>query len=136
MISKVTPNDTTALKAVPINGSDNKESPRTIRTPASEFAPPGLVFEDSFRGTLFWESEIAEVNNGGGKSPIEVETEKNFGGRPFGVAWISTRRVPFPRTRGLYNAWNNNKEVKVARDGTELETSTGNHLIRLFHELS
>jgi hypothetical protein len=53
-------------------------------------------------------------------------------GRPFSVEWESTRRVPFFRTRGLKNAWNVGKEVKIARDGTEVETRVGRRLIGLF----
>ncbi|KAK5003802.1 hypothetical protein LTR60_006726, partial [Cryomyces antarcticus] len=46
-------------------------------------------------------------------------------GKPFKIEWISTNRLPFYRTRGLRNPWNANREVKIARDGTELETSVG-----------
>ncbi|KFY83175.1 hypothetical protein V498_08250, partial [Pseudogymnoascus sp. VKM F-4517 (FW-2822)] len=53
-------------------------------------------------------------------------------GRPFSVEWESTRRVPFFRTRGLKNAWNAGREVKIARDGTEIETRVGRRLIELF----
>jgi hypothetical protein len=64
---------------------------------------------------------MADIDNeDNSKSPTEVEAEQKFGGRPFGVAWLSTRRVPFSRTRGLHNVWNNSKEIKVARDGTEV----------------
>jgi len=50
----------------------------------------------------------------------------------FKVEWISTRRVPFYSTRGLRNPWNVNREVKIARDGTELEPSIGKKLVALF----
>ena len=50
----------------------------------------------------------------------------------FRVEWISTRRVPFYSTRGLRNPWNVNREVKIARDGTELEPSIGKKLVALF----
>ncbi|KAL5344955.1 hypothetical protein ACLOAV_009908 [Pseudogymnoascus australis] len=53
-------------------------------------------------------------------------------GRPFSVEWESTRRVPFFRTRGLKNAWNAGREVKIARDGTEVKTRVGRTLIGLF----
>lgn len=54
-------------------------------------------------------------------------------GKPFRIQWMSTDRVPFYRTRGLRNPWNANREVKVARDGTEIEPSVGRRLIQLFH---
>ncbi len=53
-------------------------------------------------------------------------------GKPFSVEWESTRRVPFYFTRGLKNAWNAGREVKIARDGTEIETRVGRRLIGLF----
>ncbi|KAB8336970.1 hypothetical protein FH972_021274 [Carpinus fangiana] len=53
-------------------------------------------------------------------------------GNPFRVEWISTRRVPFYRTRGLRNALNNNREIKIARDGTQVESSVGAKLLLLF----
>ncbi|EED21728.1 YT521-B-like splicing factor, putative [Talaromyces stipitatus ATCC 10500] len=54
-------------------------------------------------------------------------------GKPFRIEWISTERLPFYRTRGLRNPWNSNREVKIARDGTEIEPSVGRKLIQLFH---
>lgn len=47
---------------------------------------------------------------------------------------MSTNRLPFYRTRGLRNSWNGNRDVKVARDGTELETDVGTRLLELFHQ--
>ncbi|EAW11792.1 putative YT521-B-like splicing factor [Aspergillus clavatus NRRL 1] len=73
-----------------------------------------------------------------GKSVIDLGEESaesgfNSIGRPFRVQWLSAERVPFHRTRGLRNPWNANREVKIARDGTEIEPSVGERLIQLFH---
>jgi YT521-B-like domain len=57
-------------------------------------------------------------------------------GKPFRIEWVSTERVPFYRTRGLRNPWNSNREVKIARDGTEIEPSVGRKLTQLFHVTS
>jgi hypothetical protein len=46
---------------------------------------------------------------------------------------LATSRLPFYRTRGLRNPWNSNREVKIARDGTELEPGIGAKLLQLFH---
>lgn len=54
-------------------------------------------------------------------------------GKPFRIEWVSMDRVPFYRTRGLRNPWNSNREVKIARDGTEIEPSVGRKLTQLFH---
>jgi hypothetical protein len=53
--------------------------------------------------------------------------------RRFRIDWRSFQCVPFRRTKGMRNSWNDNKEVKVARDGTELETGVGRMLVGLFH---
>ncbi|KAI0927339.1 hypothetical protein AcV5_007896 [Taiwanofungus camphoratus] len=50
-------------------------------------------------------------------------------GEPFKVQWIRTDRLPFHRTRHLRNPWNHDREVKVSRDGTELEPSVGQALL-------
>jgi hypothetical protein len=126
---------------------DDPDLPRSIPTAATEFAPKGRIIDDSARGTIFWEAEpiardpasdepeaIAE------SSPDEAEDVQAEGasgtqafGKPFKIEWLSTNRVPFYRTRGLRNPWNANREVKIARDGTELETSVGRRLVQMFH---
>jgi len=50
-------------------------------------------------------------------------------GEPFKIEWIHTDRLPFHRTRHLRNPWNHNREIKVSRDGTELEPSVGQALL-------
>ena len=50
-------------------------------------------------------------------------------GRPFRVEWISTNRLSFSRTKHLRNPWNHGREVKISRDGTELEPSVGRQLL-------
>jgi hypothetical protein len=42
-------------------------------------------------------------------------------GQPFNVQWIRVGSLPFNRTRHLRNPWNADREVKVSRDGTEVE---------------
>ncbi|KAI0755083.1 YT521-B-like domain-containing protein [Daedaleopsis nitida] len=50
-------------------------------------------------------------------------------GESFKVEWVRTERLPFTRTRHLRNPWNHDREVKVSRDGTELEPSVGQALL-------
>ena len=50
-------------------------------------------------------------------------------GESFKVEWIRMERLPFHRTRHLRNPWNHDREVKVSRDGTELEPSVGQALL-------
>ncbi|KAF4555268.1 Hypothetical protein D9617_2g052210 [Elsinoe fawcettii] len=68
------------------------------------------------------------------KKSVTEDTAKSDWGRPFQIEWLSTSRLPFYRTRGLRNPWNANREVKIARDGTELEPSVGRRLLDLFHQ--
>jgi hypothetical protein len=81
------------------------------------------------------EDETGGGNEKNAAELVEEAAESGFQsiGRPFRVQWLSTERVPFHRTRGLRNPWNANREVKIARDGTEIEPSVGERLIRLFH---
>jgi len=118
--------------------------PRSIPTPATEWAPKGKIIDDSARGTIFWEAEVSETDQemetaGNTEMP---QTEGNHlpvtqsWGKLFKIEWISTHRLPFYRTRGLRNPWNANREVKIARDGTELEPSVGERLLQMFHRMS
>jgi hypothetical protein len=50
-------------------------------------------------------------------------------GRPFCVDWIRTDHLSFSRTKYLRNPWNHGREVKISRDGTELEPSVGRQLL-------
>lgn len=132
---------------------DDPDVPRSIPTAATEFAPKGRIIDDSARGTIFWEadpededliptvdeeanepeetikaSEIEEVEDSALSSGAQAF------GKPFKIVWLATNRLPFYRTRGLRNPWNANREIKIARDGTELETSVGRRLVQLFQK--
>jgi hypothetical protein len=145
MICLINDNDdlAAAIEFAPkAQAAEDIELPKAISTPATEFAPKGCIIDDSARGTIFWEADRHD-----GECDLQNETRSdrshqrdspprpNSWGKPFKVEWISTTRVPFYRTRGLRNPWNLNREVKIARDGTELETSIGRRLVALFHQL-
>ncbi|KAJ9640165.1 hypothetical protein H2204_003390 [Knufia peltigerae] len=119
--------------------------PLTITTPATATAPKGRIIDDSSRGTIFWEAESAssgqeEQNadddaanaSGEGYESASPSTPQTFG-KPFKIKWMSTDRLPFYRTRGLRNPWNTNREVKIARDGTQIEPMVGRKLVDMFH---
>lgn len=123
--------------------------PVTIPTPATNTAPRGHIVDDSARGTIFWEAEHDNLTTGGGSEGVFAESGETSGdettqkgsagqsttfGKPFQISWQSTERLPFYRTRGLRNPWNANREVKIARDGTELEPSIGRKLIGMFEQ--
>ncbi|CAK5283840.1 unnamed protein product [Mycena citricolor] len=41
------------------------------------------------------------------------------------VEWICLEPLPFKRTRNIVNTWNRDREVKISRDGTELDPNAG-----------
>lgn len=104
------------LQQKDLNGQSH-ESPRTIPTPATSTAPEGRITDDSARGTIFWEAERP-----GGQIPnaSSQQTSDSAEAKQFKIRWISTAKVPFRTTRGLRNPLNSNREVKIARDGTEV----------------
>ncbi|OCF39336.1 hypothetical protein I317_06871 [Kwoniella heveanensis CBS 569] len=56
-------------------------------------------------------------------------------GHLFRIEWIKVAALTFNRTRHLRNPWNADREVKVSRDGTELEPSIGAQLMAEFDKL-
>jgi hypothetical protein len=50
-------------------------------------------------------------------------------GQNFALHWMCTVSLPFTRTQSLRNPWNHDRQVKVARDGTEIEPAVGHALI-------
>jgi hypothetical protein len=152
MSSAISEDSTQVFSSLPRNEPpvEVADAPKVIPTEATEFAPRGHVIDDSARGTIFWEadrsdeedeapkedglraSEIAADQN---PSPTEEQSGQQTWGKPFKVEWVSTNRLPFYRTRGLRNPWNANREVKIARDGTELEPGVGSRLLQMFHRL-
>ncbi|EUC67348.1 YTH domain protein, partial [Rhizoctonia solani AG-3 Rhs1AP] len=59
----------------------------------------------------------------------EAEDKVETWGKPFKIRWIKTEKLPFHRTRHLRNPWNSDREVKVSRDGTEVEPAVGQRLL-------
>lgn len=153
MTSPINDDPSAAIEFAPkAQTADDIELPKAIPTEANEFAPEGRIIDDSARGTIFWEAKreesTAEVGGQdaeeGSNSPQgsagdtgSVQSDGTKGetkawGKPFKLEWQATIKLPFYRTRGLRNPWNSNREVKIARDGTELEPQVGRRLIGLF----
>jgi len=53
-------------------------------------------------------------------------------GGVFKIDWICKRDLPFTKVSHLHNPWNENKPVKIGRDGQEIEPSIAEELCRLF----
>lgn len=134
MTSPIIPSNASTLPSPPPIPSlpSSTPLPKAIITPETADAPRGCIYDDSARGSIFWEADSDP------SSPTPTAAEPNSpipasAGTPFRVEWLSTQRLPFYRCRNLRNPWNANREVKVARDGTELEPSLGQRLVAMFH---
>lgn len=148
MLSPINNDPAAAIEFAPkAQATNDLDLPKAIPTEATDNCPRGNIIDDSARGTIFWEVEPDEsetqqqptVDNdsedsASARSGLEGEQGKAWG-KPFKLEWLSTTRLPFYRTRGLRNPWNSNREVKIARDGTELEPSIGRRLIGLFNRV-
>lgn len=142
MLSQIDEDPAAAIEFAPkMHPPNDLDLPKVLTTEATEHVPSGRIVDDSARGTIFWEvyregseNESEDENEGGSTKSVGVEEEEpKTWGKPFQLEWLSTARLPFYRTRGLRNPWNSHREVKIARDGTELEPSVGRKLIGLFN---
>jgi hypothetical protein len=79
-----------------------------------EIGPDGVFRKD----TLLTPEERKER----GEERDDVVDPEGWG-QPFKIQWIRVGSLPFSRTRHLRNPWNADREVKVSRDGTEVEPS-------------
>lgn len=141
MTSPISQDAAEIMSTIPRPGiTEPADAPKSIPTPATQYAPKGRIIDDSARGTIFWEAELSDSDEEPPKSEgeepeMESATGAQAWGKPFKVEWYSSNRLPFYRTRGLRNPWNANREVKIARDGTELETNVGKRLVQMFHRM-
>lgn len=143
MLSHINEDPAAAIKFAPrVQETNDPDLPKAIPTEATEHAQKGRIIDDSARGTIFWELEREDVEDEsdhesevGGEAKTGDDEGSQTWGKPFKLEWLSTSRLPFYRTRGLRNPWNSNREVKIARDGTELEPSVGRKLIGLFNRI-
>ncbi|PNY24821.1 Uncharacterized protein TCAP_05227 [Tolypocladium capitatum] len=143
MVSQINEDPSAAIEFSPkTQATTALDLPKAIPTEATEYAPKGRIVDDSARGTIFWEAGGEDLESGS-DIESEISSDRSAGtgddtktrGKPFKLEWLSTSRLPFYRTRGLRNPWNSNREVKIARDGTELEPSVGRRLIGLFNRV-
>jgi len=75
------------------------------------------------------------VNGVTGSQDLDGSRQEGWG-ESFKIEWLCTDRLPFFRARHIRNPWNHDREVKVSRDGTELEPSVGQKLLQEWSRLS
>lgn len=101
-----------AAKQLEKGGSDRKQ----------EMDDEGVLRKDTFPSP---ESNGLAVDD---EEELRVDGEEARG-HEFRIEWIRVGPVPFGRTRHLRNPWNTDREVKVSRDGTEVEPNVGSMLM-------
>lgn len=79
-------------------------------------------------------SSLAAVIGDGKDAETGSHQSDSWGG-PFKIQWVKTERLPFVRVKHLRNPWNYDREVKISRDGIELEPSVGEALLREWDKL-
>lgn len=62
-----------------------------------------------------------DVDSTAAHPPAEDSEAEPQQGHAFKIEWIKVTPLPFTRVRHLRNPWNQDKEIKVSRDGTEIE---------------
>lgn len=115
------------------NGAAAAHTPRSIPTVATATARKGRIIDDTARGTIFWEVDSSDDEGEDGMHLRRTSSASTARGGQFSVEWRSWNRIPFYMTQGLRNPWNANREVKIARDGTEMDPRIGKRLLQLFH---
>lgn len=55
--------------------------------------------------------------------PVQDGFAPDDWGQAFRIEWVRVGNLPFHRIRHLRNPWNADREIKVSRDGTEVEPS-------------
>lgn len=139
MTSEINEDPTAAVQFAPLMQSTKpSDEPKPNLIEATEHVPKGRIIEDQARGTTFWEIDVGNEEESDQEEEMrsiknnDDDDDTQTWGKPFKLQWLSSNRLPFYRTRGLRNPWNSNREVKIARDGTELEPTIGRKLISLF----
>lgn len=96
-----------------------------------------LILPFSYSNFLFLNSGFARISEAAryDLSPVGwvLLGGRNLSG-VFKVDWISTKELEFSDTSHLYNAYNEGKTVKIARDGQEVDPKTGSQLCSMFLE--
>ena len=130
------PNPSTSLPpvVVPVQASSSEFSSNTFSYALENPQARGTREPAEHVSHEISEAELDGRSKPVSEKPFEGRNTRDDGtepaeGRPFRVEWIRTDTLPFFRTRHLRNPWNHGREVKVSRDGTELEPTVGQQLL-------
>lgn len=116
------PNDELQLLAPSHPGSLPVGEPTAVQKALGGSARPAVKGED---GVLRKDTVLTphEREQREAEQPVDEQHEilPDAMGFTFRIEWIKTASLPFYRLRHLRNPWNADREVKVSRDGTEVE---------------
>ncbi|KAJ6453888.1 YT521-B-like domain-containing protein [Mycena vitilis] len=96
---------------------------RAFRTSQDVF----LMFSVNKSGQFYGYARMA-----GHTSPDPAHSPDEGRGANIKLQWLCTTRLPFQRARHIHNPWNHDREIKVSRDGTELEPGVGRALLAVW----
>jgi hypothetical protein len=106
--------DTTPIKAV----AQQQAQGSSDRSQTKDDA--GILHKDTLLSPKELKAVRGEPALDAEQAPL-VDGQADSWGAPFSIEWIRVGGLPFTRLRHLRNPWNGDKEVKVSRDGTEVE---------------
>lgn len=91
-----------------------------------------LIFSVTGSGKFSGFARLASKSNFGGPHVNWVAPPVLSKRGAFKIDWISNSELPSYLVNHLFNPWNQGKNVKVGRDGQEIEPRVGKELCRLF----
>ncbi|RVX70214.1 hypothetical protein B0A52_05547 [Exophiala mesophila] len=86
---------------------------------------------DSPEVKALWDKDLAGMKTEPKPDTGLMEMLEQFG-NPCDIEWISTKAIFFDEIRGIKNAWNNNKEIQVARNVTAVEPRAATELLKVW----
>jgi len=111
-----------AMRSLPSEFDEDRSTPsRTDTTQSGSSSAPNLREGGTFSNL--------------GAPGTTLSNEETALGTPFKIEWVHLERLDFHRIHHLRNTWNRNLEVKVSRDGTELDPDVGQKLLEEWDRL-
>jgi len=120
-------------KNAPVRAARNKGSMEETKVGTSPLQP---VQEENINANSGDDGEEPTNDSTKAVSADAGDDGRQTWGRSFKVEWLRTERLPFHRIRHLRNPWNHDREIKVSRDGTELEPGVGQQLLEQWQMLA
>jgi hypothetical protein len=72
------------------------------------------------------------VDSSVASSPVHTLAEDEQQSLTFTIDWVCTTPLSFYKIKHLKNALNENRPLKIARDGTEIDAETAQELLKIW----